>query len=368
MWRSVSATSLSSRRAGVPDGASAEATIWCRSSSVTSFFVPATSWNRSHAASSVTWVVFSPSLASRWRNAPRLDRDVVARPILQDAVLLHRCCVSEGVGADHRLVGLDGGASQLGNQARGAGDLGRVDAGLEAETRLADAQQHHDLFERGVAGALPDAVDRALNPPGAGHDPGLGVGGRKAQVVVAVNRKDDAVCPASPADHLLDDLAELGRNAVAGRVGDVDDVGPEGDHRLDRLDQVVGVGAARVLGRVLDVVAKGARVRDGLGALPQDLLARQPELALDVQVGDRYDDVDLRGLGVLDRTPDGVDLVSIGPRQRGHSDAADLARDAPAGVELAGRGARETGFDDVHAQLFELPGDAQLGGGVQVEA
>src|SRR5712692_10417148 len=45
-----------------------------------------------------------------------------------------------------------------------------------------------------------------------------------------------------------------------------------------------------------------------------------------------------------------------------------ISRNTPAGVELAGRGARETGFDDVHAQLFELPGDAQLGGGVQVEA
>src|SRR5712691_8667063 len=87
-----------------------------------------------------------------------------------------------------------------------------------------------------------------------------------------------------------------------------------------------------------------------------------------MQVGDRHDDMDLRGLGVLDRTPDRVDLISIRPRQRGHSDAADLTGDAPAGIELAGREAWETSFDDVHAQLFELPGDAQLGGGVQVEA
>ena len=276
--------------------------------------------------------------------------------------------MGECVGPDHRLVGLDGCARQLRDQARRARDLCRVDAGLEAQPRPAHAQQHHDLFERRVACALADAIDRALDPPGARHDPGFRVGGGQAQVVVAVDREEYTIRPAGPADDLLDDLAELGGNAVAGRVGDVDHVGPQGDHRLDRLDHIVEVGTARVLGRVLHVLAKRPCVRDGFGALLEGLLPRQPELALDVQVGDRHDYVDLRRLRVSDGAPDGVDLVAVGPRERGHGHTPDLPRDAPARVELAGRRAREPGLDDVDPQLLELPGDAQLRGGVQVEA
>ena len=38
---------------------------------------------------------------------------------------------------------------------------------LHAEEVLAGAERHHDLFERGVARALADAVDRALDLPRA---------------------------------------------------------------------------------------------------------------------------------------------------------------------------------------------------------
>ena len=37
-----------------------------------------------------------------------------------------------------------------------------------AEVVGAGAQRHHDLLHGGVAGALADAVDRALDLPGAG--------------------------------------------------------------------------------------------------------------------------------------------------------------------------------------------------------
>jgi hypothetical protein len=50
---------------------------------------------------------------------------------------------------------------------------------------LPHAHRHDDLFERGVAGPLADAVDRAFDLARAVFDRGQAVGDRQAQVVVA---------------------------------------------------------------------------------------------------------------------------------------------------------------------------------------
>ena len=55
------------------------------------------------------------------------------------------------------------------------------------------ARRHDDLFERRVAGALADAVDRALDLPRAGADRRQRVGDREAEVVVAVRAEDRVV-------------------------------------------------------------------------------------------------------------------------------------------------------------------------------
>ena len=50
-----------------------------------------------------------------------------------------------------------------------------------------------DLFESGVAGALADAVDGALDLAGSTFYAGLGVGYGHAEVVVAMGGVDDFV-------------------------------------------------------------------------------------------------------------------------------------------------------------------------------
>ena len=47
---------------------------------------------------------------------------------------------------------------------------------------------HHNLFERGIAGALANTIDGTLNLTGTVHYPGNGVGCCKSKVVVAVGR------------------------------------------------------------------------------------------------------------------------------------------------------------------------------------
>ena len=69
----------------------------------------------------------------------------------------------------------------------------RLDARVVRIAVLADAHRHHDLFERGVAGALADAVDRALDLPDAALNGREAVGDGEAEVVVAVRAEDRLV-------------------------------------------------------------------------------------------------------------------------------------------------------------------------------
>src|SRR5205807_9110412 len=96
--------------------------------------------------------------------------------LLQDAVLVDPRLVREGVPADDRLVWLHRIPGEPGDEPAGAGNLARVDPGPEADARLARVQEHHDLLERCVAGALADPVDRALDLAAPGLEPGEGVG------------------------------------------------------------------------------------------------------------------------------------------------------------------------------------------------
>ena len=58
---------------------------------------------------------------------------------------------------------------------------------------MPDAERHDELLERGVAGALADAVDRALDLPHAALDRREAVGDGQAEIVVAVRAEDGAV-------------------------------------------------------------------------------------------------------------------------------------------------------------------------------
>ena len=95
--------------------------------------------------------------------------DLVGLAVLEHAVLVDAGLVREGVLADDRLVPLHVQAGDLRDEpARRVEPLG-LDAGARPEDVLARPERHHDLLERGVAGALADAVDRALDLPRALH-------------------------------------------------------------------------------------------------------------------------------------------------------------------------------------------------------
>src|SRR5579875_562025 len=107
------------------------------------------------------------------RNADFFGNDNFVRErVLQNAVLVNTGFVREGVGADNGLIGRNTNAGDLGKQAAGRIEFFEMDVRLDLVVILADVKGDDQFFERGVAGALADAVDGALDLPRARFDGG----------------------------------------------------------------------------------------------------------------------------------------------------------------------------------------------------
>ena len=298
--------------------------------------------------------------------ADRFGRhDLVGRTLLDHAILMDAGLVREGVDADDRLVRRDRDAGAAADQRTGRADPLGADAGLVARVVVAPrAEGHHDLFERGVARALADAVDRDLDLPHARLDRGDRVGGRHAEVVVVVGAVDDLV---GVRQALPDVLAHGGehRRALVGQgvadgVGQVDRPRPGAYRHLDRPAEVVDVGAGGVHRRPLDVGDGVAGVADHLLDPHQGLVARHPHLMLQVDVGGGEEDVQHRVRRRPQRLDGGVDVHLDAAGERGDGDIPALLGDRPDRVQVAGRGDREAGLDDVHPEVRERLRDLQF--------
>ena len=237
-----------------------------------------------------------------------------------------------------------------------------------ADVGGARVQQHHDLLERRVAGALADPVDRALDLARARLQAGERVRDGEAEVVVAVDRQHDVAQPGHELVEPAEERRVLLRHRVADGVGDVDRGRALVERDLDDLGGVLDVRAGGVHGRELDVVDQRAGVGDGGAGLALDVLARGGELVLDVDVRRRDERVDPRSLGVAYGSVGGIDVPDMNAREPGDDGSLDLAGDRLDGLEVAGRGDREAGLDHVHAEARELLRDLELLAGVQRDA
>ena len=232
-------------------------------------------------------------------------------------------------------------------------------------SRRARRQQHHDLLQRRVAGALADPVDRALDLARAGLHAGERVRDRQPEVVVAVHRQHDVAQPRHQLVQAAEERGVLLRRRVADGVGDVDRRRALVERDLHHLGGELDVGARRVHRRELDVGDERARVRDRRARLALDVLARGLELVLDVDVRRRDERVDPRSLRVAHRLGGALDVGRMSARKAGDHGAVHLARDRPHRLEVARRGDREAGLDHVDAQPRELVRDLELLGRVQ---
>ena len=229
-------------------------------------------------------------------------------------------------------------------------------------------RDHHQLFECGVAGTLADAVDGAFDLARAAVQRRDAVGNRETEVVVAVRAEDYLLAAADRRDDRLEVVADLVGRRVADGVRQVDRRGARGNDGFDHRRQVRHVAAGRVLGRELHVVGELAGLGDGLDGGLEALLARDAQLALEVQVGCRDEGVDAPLAGGGDGLAGAFDVGGGTSGEGSNRRSLHLLRDPPHRLGIVHRRDREPGLDDVHAERFEPTRQRQLLGDAQREA
>ena len=225
---------------------------------------------------------------------------------------------------------------------------------------LADAERHHDLFERRVAGPLADAVDRALDLAHAALNGREAVGDGQAEVVVAVRAEDGLVGIRHAAADLLEELADVFGRGKSDGVGQVDRRRARGDDRFDDAAEEVAIAARRIFGRKLHIVGELARAADRADRGVETGLARDAQLAFEVQVRGGEERVNASTLGRFERAGGFVDVLGTTAGQRRDHRPSDLARDLARRFGVGGRGDGEARFDDVHAERVERARHLQL--------
>jgi hypothetical protein len=236
-----------------------------------------------------------------------------------------------------------------------------VDPGFQVEKIAAGLHCHHHFLERSVARTLAQPVDGAfdLARPADLHRC-QGIGDRHAEVVVAVHAPHRLVRVGNPLPQATDELAELLRHGIADRIGDIDGGGAFLDYRLEHAAEEIGIGAAAVLGRKLDVLAGVARKACGKLSLLIDLLGGHAEFFLHVQRAGGEEHVDARCGGAFQGVDAALDVAVVCAAQPADLRIANRSRDRLHRLEVAVGGGREAGLDHVHPHALQGARDAQL--------
>ncbi len=216
------------------------------------------------------------------------------------------------------------------------------------------AQAHHDFFQRRVSGPLADAVDRALDLPCPFHHRRQTVRDRETQIVVAV----DGDYRPSTIGHMLldtpDELPEFLRDRVTHRIGNVHRSGSGRNHRLDHFIEIGRIGPAGIHRRELHIIDIASRQLHHLDRPLLGLLARHPELMLQMDVRRRKKRMDADFRRAFQGFPGAGDVLRTGPGQTADRRPFDLLGDPMHRLKVAGRAVGESRLDDVHAEPRQL--------------
>ncbi len=103
--------------------------------------------------------------------------------------------VYKSIASGDCLVGLHGDMGDFAEQLAGRKNLLAHNSGGKGIAVGAHSHRHDDFFKSGVARALADAIDGALNLPGAGGNGSQRVGDGHTEIVVAMRRNHDFIDP-----------------------------------------------------------------------------------------------------------------------------------------------------------------------------
>src|ERR1700687_4817434 len=283
--------------------------------------------------------------------------DFIRQLILEDAVLMDASFVREGVVADDRFVCRHRESGDLREQAAGRIYLFGDQVGAQTEEVGARADRHRDFFHRRVAGTFADAVDRAFDLARAVAHGGKGVGYRHAEIVVTVHAPAHAVTAGSIGDQIAEERTEFFGDGVARGVRHVERDGSAFDHLAQHLDQKIAIRARGIFGRKFDIVEVLLRKLHRPAGCVDDFLPAHHELALEVQVGGRNENVNARAFGLLHALDRLLEIRLARACQAEHGRFGYGLGNTRPRVEVSRRRHGEAGLDDIDVQLLELTRD-----------
>ena len=241
----------------------------------------------------------------------------------------------EGVLADDGLIILDREAGNAADHRRRAGEISCVDAGLVRQRIAAHLHCHHDLFQRGVSGALTQTVDGALDLAHAIGNTGEGVRHGKAQIIVAVRRPDHLVRVRNVFDQTADEVAILVWMRIADRVGHVDCGRAGGNRGVDTFAEEVKLGARGILGAPLDIIDKVAGLGDRAPHRFEHRVRPHFQLVLHVHGARGDEGVDARARCLADGFAAAVDVGGGGAGEAADHRTGRLGGDGADGGEVS---------------------------------
>ena len=119
--------------------------------------------------------------------------DLVGDLFLEDSVLMDARLMCKGVVAHDGLIDGDGDPGNLGQQAGGGIDLLSDHMGVHTKQSFSCLKGHHHFFQRGIARAFSNTVDRALHLPGPIRHGSQRVGHRQPQIVMTMGAPGDLI-------------------------------------------------------------------------------------------------------------------------------------------------------------------------------
>ena len=268
--------------------------------------------------------------------------------------------MQEGIAADDGFVGWDRHVRRLADETAAAVDFAGVDARFALQRVLTRFDAHDHFFERGIAGAFADAVQRHFDLACALVYSCEAVGHSEAEVVVAVNAEDCLVRIWRTIDDGFDEIAVFPWHRIADGVRQIDRRCAGVDDGFNDAAEERDLAAGSVLAGEFDVVGIGLGELDAFHRFFDDLIRRHLELVFHMDRASRDENMDARFLRALQRFAAGIDVLLGAARQTADRGFCDGFGDHLDGFKIARGGDWEACFDDIDAKLFELTGHRQF--------
>jgi hypothetical protein len=168
-----------------------------------------------------------------------------------------------------------------------------------------------------------------------------------------------------PAQDGAEERADFVRRGVAHRIRKIDRRTPGRDHRFDDATEELEIAPRRILRRKLHIVGIAPGLPNRRNGRVEACLSRDPQLALQVEIGGRNERMDTPTLGGRQRAARAVDIDRMTPRQRGDHRTLDVGRHPSDSFVIGLRRNRKPSLDHVRPQHRELPRHLHLFVGAQ---